>query len=309
MQAGLQFRAAAVRRFNRFYTRQIGLLQEGLYQSPFSLTEVRVLYELAHGEKLTASALCQELGLDPGYLSRILQRFERGGLVKRTPLPTDARQSLLALTSKGRSAFAPLDARSQEEVAAMLDTLSDVQQAHLIEAMRTIEQTLAPEPETGPAYILRSHQPGDMGWVVHRHGLLYSREYGYDERFEALVAELAAKFIQHFDARRERCWIAERGGENVGCVFLVKKSKTVAKLRMLLVEPGARGLGIGRRLVQECIDFARRAGYKKMVLWTQSELVSARRIYEAAGFRSIHSEAHRSWGRDDLIAEIWESKL
>lgn len=309
MVTGSASRIAAVRRFNRFYTRHIGLLQNRLYHSPFSLTEVRVLYELAHREQLTASVLCRELALDPGYLSRMLRSFERLGLLARTSSPSDARQSLLALTAKGRRAFALLDARSQAEIGKMLESLSPPAQERLVEAMNAIEQVLAPRQASAPAYLLRSHQPGDIGWVVHRHGVLYSQEYGYDERFEALVAEIAAKFVQHFDAKRERCWIAERDGENVGCVFLVKKSKAVAKLRMLLVEPKARGLGIGCRLVEECINFARRVGYKKMVLWTQSELLAARGIYQAAGFRLIHSEAHQSWGRDDLISEVWELKL
>jgi DNA-binding MarR family transcriptional regulator len=299
----------SVRRFNRFYTRQIGVLNEGLLGSPFSLTEVRVLYELAHQDHPTATELCKDLGLDPGYVSRLLSDFEKRGLMQRIACEADARQSLLTLTRKGEQKFAELDARSSAEVKAMLSKV--VLQGHrLRDAMRTIEELLggaAPEPNQAP-YLLRPHQPGDMGWVVHRHGVLYSREYGYDERFEALVAEIVAHFIQHFDPKRERCWIAEREGEIVGSVFLVKKSKTVAKLRLLLVEPKARGLGIGKRLVNECVRFARQTGYKKITLWTQSDLHAARGIYEKAGFRLAHEKPHHSWGHD-LVAETWDLKL
>jgi DNA-binding MarR family transcriptional regulator len=300
---------AAVRRFNRFYTKQIGVLQDKLYRSPLSLAEVRVLYELAHREKPTATSLGKDLGLDAGYLSRILRKFEKRGWVVKTPSQADGRQSLLSLTAKGREAFAPLDTRSKEEVGKMLGALSTTGQTRLIEAMHAIERLLGAPPEVKTPYILRPHQPGDIGWVVHRHGVLYAQEYGYDEHFEALVAEIAARFIQHLDPKRERCWIAEKEGEPVGCVFLVKKSKTVAKLRMLLVEPKARGLGIGKRLVDECVRFARQVGYKKITLWTQSELGSARRIYEAAGFRLTHQKPHQNWGREDLVSEIWDLKL
>ncbi len=299
----------AVRAFNRFYTRQIGVLREGLLKSPFSLAEVRVLYEIAHRRQPSATELCEELGLDPGYLSRILRGLEKRGLVNKSPSPKDGRQSLLGMTARGRQTFATLDERQNQEVAALLQALSPAQQARLAEAMRSIEDLLNPSPEPRPPFILRSHQPGDMGWVVHRHGVIYAQEYGYDEHFEALVAEIAAKFIQHFDARRERCWMAERDGEIVGSVFLVKKSKTVAKLRLLLVEPSARGLGIGKRLVAECVRFARQAGYRKLVLWTQSELPAARHIYQQAGFRLMEEKPHRDWGRDDLVSEIWELAL
>jgi DNA-binding MarR family transcriptional regulator/N-acetylglutamate synthase-like GNAT family acetyltransferase len=299
----------AVRSFNRFYTRQIGVLREGLLRSPFSLAEVRVLYEIAHRRQPTATDLSKHLGLDAGYLSRILRGLERRGLVQKSPSQADGRQSLLGLTARGRDTFAALDARQSEEVAAMLHTLSGAQQTRLVQAMRDIETVLDPAPTPRAPYILRSHQPGDMGWVVHRHGVLYAQEYGYDEQFEALVAEIAAKFIQHFDPKRERCWIAEKDGEIVGSVFLVKKSKTIAKLRLLLVEPAARGLGLGRHLVGECLRFARQAGYRKIVLWTQSELPAARHIYQQAGFRRIQQKKHRDWGRDDLISEIWELKL
>jgi DNA-binding MarR family transcriptional regulator/GNAT superfamily N-acetyltransferase len=299
----------AVRRFNRFYTRQIGVLEEGLLKSPYSLTEVRVLYELAHRERATASDLCEELGLDPGYLSRILQEFEKLHLLNRQPSEEDGRQSLLSLTSSGCKAFASLDAQSSDEVTRMLGNLSASQQASLVKSMTTIQSILHPSDSGATPYLLRQHQPGDMGWVVHRHGVLYSQEYGYDERFEALVAEIVAHFIQNYDSKHERCWIAERDGEIVGSVFLVMKSVTVSKLRLLLVEPSARGLGIGKRLVTECIRFGRQAGYKKVMLWTQSELTAARKIYEHAGFKLARQQAHRSWSRDDLVSETWELKL
>ena len=301
----------SVRRFNRFYTRQIGVLQDKLLSSPFSLTEVRVLYELAHRKKPTAVELCQELGLDPGYLSRILRAFERRDLIGREPSPADGRRSFLALTAKGHRVFAPLEARSNEQVATMLGKLSALQKNRLIEAMHSIEGLLEPRttPDQKTPYLLRTHQSGDMGWVVYRHGVLYAREYSYDERFEALVAEIVAEFIQNFDPKRERCWIAEKDGEIVGSVFLVQKSKTVSKLRLLLVEPSARGLGIGGRLVAECVHFARQVGYRRMMLWTQSELGAARHLYKQAGFRLVNKEPHKSWGRDDLVSETWELKL
>jgi DNA-binding MarR family transcriptional regulator/GNAT superfamily N-acetyltransferase len=306
--AGPDQRIAAVRRFNRFYTRQIGVLREKSYKSPFSLTEVRVLYELAHHEQPTAAELSGDLGLDAGYLSRVLTSFDKRGLLNKEPSDADGRQSLLSLTAQGRKVMATLDARSHEEVGKALNGLSVFEQDRLIAAMQTIEKLLgAPSVQT-PAYILRPHQPGDMGWVVHRHGVLYAQEYRWDERFEALVAEIAAKFIQNFDPKRERCWIAERDGEIVGSVFLVKHSKTVAKLRLLLVEPAARGLGIGKRLVEECVRFARQAGYKKITLWTQSSLRAARGIYEKAGFLLVEEEPHQSWGHD-LVAEIWDLTL
>ncbi|MCL5999707.1 MAG: helix-turn-helix domain-containing GNAT family N-acetyltransferase [Chloroflexi bacterium] len=297
-----------VRRFNRFYTQKIGVLQEGLLSSPFSLTEVRVLYELAQREDTTASELARVLGLDAGYLSRILGGFEKQGLIDRKPCASDARQSLLRLTPHGQTTFAPLNARSSDEIAAMLGRLPAPDQKCLIEAMQTIEKILGEEPARQVAYILRPHQPGDMGWVVHRHGVLYAQEYGWNEQFEALVASIVANFIQHYDPQKERCWIAERDGEIVGSVFLVKKSKTTAKLRLLLVEPKARGLGIGSRLVGECERFARQAGYRKIVLWTNSVLESARRIYKAAGYQLVQAEPFHGFGHD-LVSETWELKL
>jgi DNA-binding MarR family transcriptional regulator/N-acetylglutamate synthase-like GNAT family acetyltransferase len=307
--AELAERIAAVRQFSRFYTRRIGALREGLHDSPFSLTEARVLYELAQRDGLTAGQLAKELALDPGYLSRILRGFARRGLLDKAVSAADGRQSLLALTEAGRAAFAPLDAGSRAEIGAMLAPLPGAAQRRLIAAMRTIERLLdggGGDPKE--PYLLRGHQPGDIGWVIHRQGALYAEAYGWDERFEALVAEIAAKFINDFDPARERCWIAERDGEIVGSVFLVKQSARIAKLRLLYVEPAARGLGIGRRLVQECIRFARHKGYRKITLWTNDILVSARRIYEAAGFTLLAEERHHSFGHD-LVGQNWELEL
>jgi DNA-binding MarR family transcriptional regulator/GNAT superfamily N-acetyltransferase len=301
-------RVGDVRHFNRFWTRQIGVLREGYLESPFSLTEVRVLYELAHREETTASELGEELGLDAGYLSRILRGFEKHGLIHKRPSEADGRRRLLRLTERGREAFAPLDARSRSEIGEMLGGMSIAGQERLVGAMRTIEGLLSAGSEPAVPYLLRLHQPGDMGWVVHRHGVLYAREYGWDEHFEAVVAEIVAKFIQKYDPRVERCWIAERHGEVVGCVFLVRESREIAKLRLLLVEPEARGLGIGSRLVEECIRFARQAGYLKITLWTNDVLNSARRIYEGMNFRLVYEEPHHSFGHD-LVGQTWELML
>ena len=300
----------AVRAFNRFYTRRIGVLGEHLLDGPFSLTETRVLYELAHRHAPTATELARELGLDAGYLSRILRRFESRGLLGRTPSAADGRQSLLRLTRRGRTVFAPLERRARTEAAAMLGPLPARRQRQVVEAMSTIEQLLAPPRPARQAapYTLRPHRAGDMGWVIHRHGALYAREWGYNAEFEALVARICADFLDHFDPTAERCWMAERDGAIVGSVFVVRKSKTVAKLRLLLVEAEARGLGIGRRLVDECIRFAREAGYRRLTLWTQSELDAARRLYEQAGFRRVHQESHHSFGKD-LVAETWDLTL
>jgi DNA-binding MarR family transcriptional regulator/N-acetylglutamate synthase-like GNAT family acetyltransferase len=314
--AALEQRIAAVRAFNRFYTQRIGVLREHLLESPFPLTGVRVLYELAHwpkaGDLPTASVLAARLALDEGYLSRVLRSFEQRGLVRKKSSTADARRKSLALSSRGRQLFASLDARSRAEVAAILGKLSIAAQSQVVEAMRSIGgllgQPQADARQRQPPYVLRPPQPGDIGWVVHRHGVLYAQEYGYDERFEALVAGIAASFVQRFDPKRERCWIAERDGEIVGSVFLVRKSKTTAKLRLLLVEPQVRGLGIGRRLVDECVRFARRAGYRKLMLWTQSDLSAARHLYALAGFRKIDEEPHESFGKK-LVAETWERVL
>jgi DNA-binding MarR family transcriptional regulator/GNAT superfamily N-acetyltransferase len=299
---------AAVRRFTRFYTGRIGVLREGLHDSPFSLAQSRVLYELANRDAPTAAELARDLRLDAGYLSRILRAFRQRGLIVRTPSDKDGRQTHLALTPAGQQAFAPLDRGSRDEVAAMLARLADGGQARLTAAMRTIEQLLGERQDDAPPHLLRPHQPGDMGWVVSRHGALYAQEYNWDLEFEALVAEIVAAFIRNFDAKRERCWIAEIDGAPVGSVFLVKQSDKVAKLRLLLVEPGARGLGIGARLVAECIRFARLTGYRTLTLWTNDVLVAARRIYEKAGFRLVEEEKHHSFGHD-LVGQNWELGL
>jgi len=304
----LEERVEAVRRFSRFYTRKIGVLGEGLLGSPFSLTEARVIWELSHRGRATARELGRELGLDPGYLSRILRGFDSRGLIDRQTADNDARQSILTLTRAGEAAFAKLNSRSQSEIAAMLETLPAESQHRLVESLRVVEELLGAAPPTREPYLLRPHQVGDMGWIVHRHGVLYAEEYGWDERFEALVAGIVAEFVRKFDARRERCWIAERDGEPVGSVFLVRESDTVAKLRLLLVEPKARGLGIGARLVEECVRFARRTGYKRITLWTNSVLLEARSLYEKAGFRQVKSEPHAIFGVE-LVGETWELDL
>ncbi len=298
-----------VRHFNRFYTRQIGLLQQGYLNSPFSLTEVRVLYELAHHDATTATVLCRELDLDPGYLSRILRGFLKRGLIDRQTSRDDGRQSVVRLTPRGQEVFAPLNTGAAVQIGALLERLSDAQRSRLVDAMQTIQGLLDQRAQREPvAYVLRPPRAGDMGWVVQRHGVLYAQEYGYDEHFEALVATIVAKFVAHFDARRERCWIAERDGEPVGCIFLVKSSKRIGKLRLFLVEPTVRGVGIGARLIEECVRFARSAGYRRIRLWTQSELLAARRLYARAGFRLIAEEPHHSWSKD-LVSETWELKL
>jgi len=301
-------RIAALRRFTRFYTRRIGVLQEGLHDSQFSLTQSRVLYELANRVAPTAAELAGDLGLDAGYLSRILRGFKQRGLITRTPSAKDGRQTHLSLTPAGRQAFAPLDRGSHDQVAAMLARLPEGGQARLIEAMAAVEQSLGERPADAPPYLLRPHQPGDMGWVVSRHGALYAQEYNWDLAFEALVAEIVAAFISNFDPKRERCWIAEIDGAPVGSVFLVKQSDDVGKLRLLLVEPRARGLGIGARLVAECIRCARLSGYRTLTLWTNDVLVAARRIYEKAGFRLVQEEKHHSFGHD-LVGQNWELEL
>ena len=304
----LSQRVEAIRRFNRFYTRQIGVLNEGLLNSLYTLAEARVIYELAHHEQTTAGALGNQLGLDAGYLSRMLQSFKRRGLIETQANADDRRQRVLRLTQAGQDAFALLNARSYSQIEAMLNQLAFDDQQRLVMAMRSIEDLLGARPEHSVPYILRPHQPGDIGWVVHRHGLLYAAEYGWDERFEALVASVVAQFINDYDPKRERCWIAEMNGEIVGSVFLVKQSDSVAKLRLLLVEPKARGLGIGTRLVGECVRLARQLGYTTLTLWTNSVLLSARQIYVRAGFQLVSQEPHHSFGKD-LVGEIWELAL
>ena len=300
---------AAVRAFNRAYTKKLGVLDQHLLKSPYSLSEARVMYELAHRDEMTATEIGGELGLDPGYLSRIVQGFEDDGLISREALASDRRHFRLALTTKGRQAFARLDRSSHDEVAAMLSELTVADRKRLTEAMETIERLLglSRAVPSRPA-ILRDPRPGDMGYVVQSHGALYAGEYGFDATFEALVAEIVAKFVTSFDAARERCWIADIDGNAVGSVFLVRHSDDVAKLRLLLVDPAGRGQGIGQRLVAECIAFARACGYRKITLWTQSILLAARKIYQDAGFKLVASEPHRSFGQD-LIGETWEREL
>jgi DNA-binding MarR family transcriptional regulator/GNAT superfamily N-acetyltransferase len=301
-------RVSAVRRFNRLYTRRIGVLEDGFLGSPYSLTQARVLYELARRSKSTATEIAAELGLDHGYLSRILRDFNKRGLVVKTSLPNDRRQSLLSLTAKGRMAFAPLEEHSQEQVGAMLGALSVSDQERVVAAMHTIEISLCEAPEPQVPYLLRAPRAGDMGWIVARHGALYAEEYGWDERLEALIAEIVAAFVRNHDPGRERCWIADRQGENLGSILLVRETDEVARLRLLLVEPKARGLGIGARLVDESLRFASGAHYRKVTLWTHSVLTAARHIYERAGFKLIHQWKHDMFGKE-LDAETWELEL
>ncbi len=306
--SSLAARVDAVRRFTRFYTLYAGVLHRRLLDSPYSLTEARVIYELAHHETATAAELACELNLDSGYLSRILKGFEKRGLIARRPSENDGRASLLSLTEAGEAAFAELNARSRAETAAKLERLSEAEQGEVVAAMERIQARLnATAPRKVP-YILRPHRPGDMGWIVHRHAVLYSEEWGWDETFEALVARIAADFLDNFDARREHCWIAEMEGEVVGSTFVVRQSDKVAKLRLVYVEPKARGLGIGARMVDEAIRFARQRGYRTLTLWTNDILVSARRIYEAAGFKLVKEEKHHSFGQD-LVGQYWELDL
>jgi DNA-binding MarR family transcriptional regulator/GNAT superfamily N-acetyltransferase len=297
-----------VRRFNRFYTNRIGVLDEHLLKSSFSLTEARLLYEIAHRDGPSAAELGRDLGLDAGYLSRALQKLERGGLIARAPTAGDGRRNRIDLTEDGRSAQAPLERQSDEAVAEMLSPLGIHDRARLVSALATVERLLSGEPRAAPALVLRRHQPGDIGWIIHRQGKLYAEEYGWDETYEGLVAEILAAFVKNFDARRERAWIAEMDGEIIGSVFLVRQDDAVAKLRLLYVEPKARGLGIGRRLVDEVIGFARLKGYRTLTLWTNDMLASARRIYEGAGFRLLSQGRHRSFGKD-LVGQTWELTL
>ncbi len=306
----IEQRADEVRAFNRFYTARIGALGDAHLGSPFSLSETRVLYELAHRGPTTATAIASALGLDRGYLSRTLRAFRKKGFVTTKP-GADRRSTILALSAAGRKAFAPLERGARADVVSMLDPLADAEQRDVLHAMRTIRAAFG-DPDVTRAslspIILREPRPGDLGWIVHRHGVLYAREWGYDERFEALVAKVVAGFVESWDASRERCWIAERDGEILGSIFVVAKSKTIAQLRLLLVEPSVRGMGLGRRLVDEVIAFARQVGYRSVQLWTQSELEAARRIYRAAGFRIIGKEGHESFGKK-LDAEVWELQL
>jgi DNA-binding MarR family transcriptional regulator/GNAT superfamily N-acetyltransferase len=295
----------ALRAFNRFYTRKIGVI-DGTASRPFSLAEARVLYELAHRQQPTATDIRRALGLDAGYMSRILTQFERSKLMIRQQSKSDERKKFLAVTAKGRRAFAALDRRSNRDICAMLEDIPLTDRKRLVDSVQTVRHLLGDLPRaTTAAYLLRPHQPGDMGWIVYRQAILYANEYGWDEAYEALAAEIVAQFIKNFDPKRERCWIVERDGLRVAAVFVAKASDSVAKLRLLHVEPQARGLGIGKRLVDECVRFARQAGYEKLSLWTQSILLAARHIYKQAGFRLVREEPHHSFGKD-LVAETWE---
>ncbi len=306
--ASLDAAVVAVRRFSRFYTRRIGVLQEGLLGGPLSLTEGRIVWELAQTPGHTAARLAETLALDPGYVSRLLRGLEERRLIARSASPRDARETLLSLTRAGRSAFNAINARSQQEVGAMLANLPRSERARLVAAIGTVEHLLGDGVEPRVPYILRPPRIGDLGFVVHRQAALYSQEYGWNGEFEALLAEIVAAFIRNFDPARERCWIAEREGEIVGSVFVVRASDDLAKLRMLYVEPSARGLGIGARLVEECLAFAREAGYRRMTLWTNDILTAARHIYQRAGFRLVQSERHHSFGHE-LVGENWERDL
>jgi DNA-binding MarR family transcriptional regulator/GNAT superfamily N-acetyltransferase len=304
----LEGQIAAIRSFSRFYTRKLGIIEPKLLHSPWTLQEARIIYEIAQHEGCTATDLTRALGLDPGFLSRTLQALQRRQIVTRRPSKADARANELALTAKGRAAFAELDSRSRNEVADLLGTLDDRQREAVVQAMTTIAHTLEPPPQKPAGFLLRSHRPGDIGWVTSRHGAIYAQEYGWDISFEALVAEITAQFIKSYDAAREHCWIAEIDGDPVGSIFLVNGSSGVAKLRLLLVERKARGLGVGRALVEQCIRFAREAGYQSITLWTQSILVVARNIYQHAGFRLTAEQKHHSFGVD-LVGETWDMKL
>jgi len=301
-------RITAVRRFNRFYTQRIGVLQDGFAHSPFSLTQARVLYELLHRDRPTASELGSALGLDAGYLSRILRGFAARGYIAKERSASDGRQVHLTVTQRGRKTFAPLEAHSDTEVGNMLQPLTPAEQVRLVAALQAVEELLGEDRERQKPYLLRPHRPGDMGWIVSRHGALYAEEYGWDHRLEALAAEIVAAFLRNFDAACEHCWIAERDGENLGTVMLVKDSARVARLRLLLVEPKARGLGIGARLVEECIRFARQSGYRKVTLWTHSVLIAARHVYERAGFVLVDEKTHDEFGKT-LVGETWDLAL
>ena len=303
-----QHRISAVRRFNRFYTRQIGVLRRTYLGSPYSLAEMRVLYEIAHGAR-TATDIGRTLDLDAGYLSRVLRNFEKAGLISRKPSPDDARQSHVALTAKGTKTFAPYEKRSQDDVARMLATLNPADQTKLTQAMATIEQLLGEETKAKPSVILRAPRHGDFGWMVARHAQVYADEYGWGDPFEGLCAQIVADYVNNYDPKTERCWIAEVNGENAGCVMLVKdKEPGTARIRLLLVDPIGRGLGLGTQLTDACVQFAREAGYKKITLWTHSILTAARHIYEKAGFTLTSSVPRHTWGKD-VVAEFWDLTL
>lgn len=305
----IESKVRTVRAFNRFYTGVLGVLDEGLLDSPYSLTEARVLFELARADATEVTELRRSLGLDAGYLSRLLARFEADGLIARRRSATDARRQVISLTPRGHEVFADLDTRSSKQIGELLGALTEADQRRLLGAMDTIGALLRPEEsDRGGTVILREPEPGDYGWVIERNGAIYAREYGWDASYEALVARIVADHIDNHDPRRERAWIAELDGEPVGCVFCVTKDDTTAKLRLLLVEPTARGMGVGARLVRECLQFAKGAGYREITLWTNDVLTAARRIYEAAGFRLVDEESHHSFGHD-LVGQNWTKEL
>jgi DNA-binding MarR family transcriptional regulator/N-acetylglutamate synthase-like GNAT family acetyltransferase len=299
---------ALFRRFNRFYTKQIGLLTQGLLKTRFPLIQARVLYELAQQDETTASALVDKLNIDPGYLSRILSNFEKEGLLRKHRSTSDSRQRILKLTNQGKKSFAKLDERSRKVAEELLLDLADEDRHTLLHAMQTIETILDTQPTPSTPYLLRLHRPGDIGWIIHRHGVVYAQEYGFDETFEALVAEILVQFIRKHDPKRECLWIAEQEGERIGSVMIVDVGDQVAQLRLLLVEPKARGHTVGMRLIDECVSFSRCNGYRKIKLWTHSNLPQARHLYAKAGFERVSQSAHKSFGQD-LIAEIWEMPL
>jgi DNA-binding MarR family transcriptional regulator/GNAT superfamily N-acetyltransferase len=303
----LDSRVDSVRRFNRFYTNLIGVLDEGHLESTFSLAQVRVLYELANRTDPTATEIGRDLNLDAGYLSRLLRTLEQKDLIERSDSRADGRQSHLRLTSKGRNTFADLDERARAAISTLLQRYSDLEQRRVINAMHAVETVMGAGAKSAAPVIFRDPQPGDLGLIVSRQAILYAREYGWNQEYEALISHIVGDFVQNFDRKRERCWVAEQDGEVVGSVFLLRhpERKGVAKLRLLYVEPATRGLGIGRRLVSECTSFARQAGYRTITLWTNSVLTSARRIYEAEGYRLVHEEPHRSFGHD-LVSQTWE---
>lgn len=310
MEENLPERVFAVRKFNRGFAKKIGLLQEGLLESPYSLTEARILFEIGTNADFTASHLSKELGLDGGHLSRILARLEKRGLIRKTRSEADGRQRFLRLSAKGKEDFDLIDSRASDQVALLLDALSDEEQKRLLKAMGAIENLLLKNDESPQTYLLRQHEPGDMGWIIYRHGVIYAQEYGWNEEFEAMVAKICADFLTDYNPKRERCWMAEMDGEIIGSVFLSQgDDKETAKLRVLLVEPRARGMGIGKRLVEECIKFARRTGYRKITLRTYSVLESAARIYEKSGFRIVSEEKRDDFGQRGLTAQIWELEL
>ena len=300
-------RVAAIRAFNRFYTSAIGVLQAAYLQMPYSVTEARVLYEAAQVEALEVSRLRRLLGVDGGYLSRVLTHLESEGLITKTRSPEDGRRQVLRLTAEGRGTFDTLNARSAADIQQWLDGVPEEHQRRLVGAMATIRDILSatPRPE---AFVIRAPYPGDLGWVVQRHGALYADEYGWDDTFEALVARIVADYVDHRDPRREAAWIAEVDGQPMGCVFCVRKDEGTAQLRLLLVDPEVRGLGMGSRLIGECLAFARRAGYRRLMLWTNDVLTEARRLYERAGFALLTEERHHSFGHD-LVGQIWEREL